>query len=71
MCGYFQTLNYIQPLWETLAPSATSTIYNGAVEALHTFLSKQIMMILINYLMFEFLPLNRCISHNSDWLCSS
>lgn len=39
MCGYFQVLNYIQPLWETVAPSGTSTVYNGAVEASHTFLS--------------------------------
>ena len=39
MCGYFQVLNYIQPLWETVAPAETSTIYNGAVEASHTFLS--------------------------------
>ncbi len=41
MCGYFQVLNYIQPLWETVAPSETTTIYNGAVEASHTFLSKK------------------------------
>ena len=40
MCGYFQVLNYIQPLWETVGPSGSNTIYNGAVEALHTFLSK-------------------------------
>ncbi|XP_046639183.1 thiamine transporter 1-like [Daphnia pulicaria] len=39
MCGYFQVLNYIQPLWETVAPSGTNNIYNGAVEATHTFLS--------------------------------
>ena len=38
MCGYFQVLNYIQPLWETIAPTET-TLYNGAVEAVHTFLS--------------------------------
>jgi thiamine transporter 2/3 len=41
MCGYFQVLNYIQPLWETVAPSGTNNIYNGAVEATHTFLSKR------------------------------
>ncbi len=39
MCGYFQVLNYIQPLWEEISPSGTTSIYNGAVEAAHTFLS--------------------------------
>lgn len=39
MCGYFQVLNYIQPLWEEVAPSGTTSIYNGAVEAAHTLLS--------------------------------
>lgn len=40
MCGYFQVLNYIQPLWETVTYSSGATnIYNGAVEALHTLLS--------------------------------
>jgi len=37
MCGYFQVLNYIQSLWEDIAPS--ESLYNGAVEAIHTFLS--------------------------------
>ena len=36
--GYLQVSNYIQPLWEVVDPSGTR--YNGAVEALHTFLSK-------------------------------
>lgn len=43
MCGYFQVLNYIQPLWETIAPTET-TLYNGAVEAVHTFLSNLLML---------------------------
>lgn len=49
-CGYFQVLNYVQSLWETITPwestitannttdSATPKIYNGAVEAVHTLL---------------------------------
>lgn len=36
-CGFFQVLNYIQPLWEEV--STTDAMYNGAVEATHTFLS--------------------------------
>ncbi len=52
MCGYFQVLNYIQPLWETVAPSGTTNIYNGAVEALHTFLSK-ISKIMLNIFMIH------------------
>ena len=39
MCGYFQVLNYIQPLWEDVSTSDES-LYNGAVEATHTFLSR-------------------------------
>ena len=39
MCGNFQVGNYIQPLWETIAPSVGNKdqhIYNGAVEAATT-----------------------------------
>lgn len=51
MCGYFQVLNYIQPLWETVAYSSGATnIYNGAVEALHTLLSKKDKQITLNNL---------------------
>ncbi|XP_006890386.1 PREDICTED: thiamine transporter 2-like [Elephantulus edwardii] len=35
--GYNQVLNYVQILWDYKAPSQSSTIYNGAVEALSTF----------------------------------
>lgn len=42
MCGYFQVLNYIQALWEDIAPS--ESLYNGAVEAIHTFLSIKLML---------------------------
>ncbi|KAH0624031.1 hypothetical protein JD844_007322 [Phrynosoma platyrhinos] len=37
--GYNQILNYIQALWDAKAPSRTSDIYNGGVEAIATFLS--------------------------------
>ncbi|NWS39588.1 S19A3 protein, partial [Probosciger aterrimus] len=37
--GFNQVLNYIQVLWDFRAPSHTSAVYNGAVEALATFLS--------------------------------
>ena len=40
MCGYFQVLNYIQPLWKSIgADQGSNDVYNGAVEATHTFLS--------------------------------
>ncbi|XP_051839354.1 thiamine transporter 2 [Antechinus flavipes] len=35
--GYNQVLNYIQLLWDHKAPSQTSDVYNGAVEAISTF----------------------------------
>ncbi|KAJ8280542.1 hypothetical protein GJAV_G00056070 [Gymnothorax javanicus] len=35
-CGYNQTLNYVQVLWEHVQPSQNFTIYNGGVEALST-----------------------------------
>ncbi|XP_064522540.1 thiamine transporter 2-like [Pseudopipra pipra] len=37
--GFNQVLNYIQVLWDFRAPSHSSAVYNGAVEALATFLS--------------------------------
>ncbi|XP_068001651.1 thiamine transporter 2 isoform X2 [Melanerpes formicivorus] len=36
--GFNQVLNYIQVLWDTRAPSHSSAVYNGAVEAIATFL---------------------------------
>ncbi|KAK3531286.1 hypothetical protein QTP70_015754, partial [Hemibagrus guttatus] len=33
-CGYNQTVNYVQALWETVEPSKNSTLYNGGVEAM-------------------------------------
>lgn len=36
-CGFFQVVNYIQPLWEAL-DSESENVYNGGVEALHAFL---------------------------------
>ncbi|XP_056414163.1 thiamine transporter 1 isoform X2 [Hyla sarda] len=37
-CGYFQVVNYSQGLWEKVAPSSHSDIYNGSVEAVSTLL---------------------------------
>ncbi|XP_074009694.1 thiamine transporter 2-like [Numenius arquata] len=36
--GFNQVLNYIQVLWDFKAPSHSSAVYNGAVEAIATFL---------------------------------
>lgn len=33
-CGYNQTINYVQVLWEHIQPSQDFTVYNGVVEAL-------------------------------------
>ncbi|XP_045584777.2 thiamine transporter 2 [Procambarus clarkii] len=39
-CGNFQVGNYIQPLWESIAPmNDNENLYNGAVEAAQTLLS--------------------------------
>ncbi|TTH99997.1 Thiamine transporter 2 [Bagarius yarrelli] len=32
-CGYNQTVNYVQALWETVGQSKNDTLYNGGVEA--------------------------------------
>lgn len=32
-CGYNQTVNYVQSLWETIEPSKNNTLFNGGVEA--------------------------------------
>ncbi|XP_030612026.1 thiamine transporter 1 [Archocentrus centrarchus] len=37
-CGYFQIINYAQPLWEKIRPSQGYEIYNGYVEMLSTLL---------------------------------
>ncbi|XP_007420505.1 thiamine transporter 2 isoform X2 [Python bivittatus] len=37
--GFNQVLNYIQVLWDDKAPTHSSEVYNGAVEAIATFLS--------------------------------
>lgn len=39
--GFNQVVNYIQVLWDFRAPSHSSAVYNGAVEAVATFLGKQ------------------------------
>uniref|UniRef100_A0AAV2J562 Solute carrier family 19 member 3a n=1 Tax=Knipowitschia caucasica TaxID=637954 RepID=A0AAV2J562_KNICA len=38
-CGYNQTVNYVQVLWEHVEPSQNSSIYNGGVEAVSNLLS--------------------------------
>lgn len=42
--GFNQILNYVQVLWDDKAPSHSSAVYNGAVEAIATFLSKLIIL---------------------------
>ncbi|XP_041897673.1 thiamine transporter 2-like isoform X3 [Corvus kubaryi] len=37
--GFNQVVNYVQVLWDFRAPSHSSAVYNGAVEAIATFLS--------------------------------
>lgn len=39
-CGYFQIINYAQPLWEKFHPSQGNDIYNGYVETLSTLLGE-------------------------------
>ncbi|XP_036005424.1 thiamine transporter 2 isoform X2 [Fundulus heteroclitus] len=39
-CGYNQTVNYVQVLWEHVQPSQNFSIYNGGVEATSNLLSK-------------------------------
>ncbi|KAM4771174.1 thiamine transporter 2-like [Rhinophrynus dorsalis] len=36
--GYNQVVNYVQVLWEHVEPAQNSTVYNGGVEAVSTFL---------------------------------
>ncbi|NXB82940.1 S19A3 protein, partial [Donacobius atricapilla] len=36
--GFNQVVNYVQVLWDLRAPSHSSAVYNGAVEAIATFL---------------------------------
>uniref|UniRef100_UPI0037E9B7E5 thiamine transporter 1 n=1 Tax=Semicossyphus pulcher TaxID=241346 RepID=UPI0037E9B7E5 len=38
-CGYLQTANYVQVLWEHVQPSQNFSIYNGGVEAVSGLLS--------------------------------
>ncbi|KFU92629.1 Thiamine transporter 2, partial [Chaetura pelagica] len=43
--GFNQVLNYIQVLWDFRAPSHSSAVYNGAVEAIATFLGSATSMV--------------------------
>ncbi|XP_054459753.1 thiamine transporter 1 [Anoplopoma fimbria] len=38
-CGYNQTANYVQVLWEHVQPSQNFSVYNGGVEAVSSLLS--------------------------------
>lgn len=38
--GYVQVFNYIQLMWDHIEPSATSSIYNGGVEAVCSLVGK-------------------------------
>nr|XP_019950784.1 PREDICTED: thiamine transporter 2 [Paralichthys olivaceus] len=38
-CGYNQTINYVQVLWDHVQPSQNFSIYNGGVEAVSNLLS--------------------------------
>ncbi|XP_026231481.1 thiamine transporter 2 [Anabas testudineus] len=38
-CGYNQTVNYVQVLWEHVQPSQNVSIYNGGVEAVSNLMS--------------------------------
>ncbi|XP_051283249.1 thiamine transporter 1 [Dicentrarchus labrax] len=48
-CGYFQVINYVQPLWENIRPSHDYEIYNGYVETLSTLLGA-LAALLVGYL---------------------
>ncbi|XP_029379009.1 thiamine transporter 1 isoform X2 [Echeneis naucrates] len=48
-CGYFQVINYAQPLWESIRPSHEHDIYNGYVETLSTLLGA-LAALLVGYL---------------------
>ncbi|XP_020513861.1 thiamine transporter 1 [Labrus bergylta] len=48
-CGYFQILNYAQPLWEKVRPSHDYEIYNGYVETASTLLGA-LAALLVGYL---------------------
>lgn len=39
-CGYNQTVNYVQALWETVEPSKNDTLFNGGVEAVSNLFGK-------------------------------
>lgn len=43
-CGFYQAVNYIQPLWESITPPESIAVYNGAVEALHALLGKIVLI---------------------------
>ncbi|NWR76906.1 S19A3 protein, partial [Centropus unirufus] len=50
--GFNQVLNYVQVLWDFRAPSHSSAVYNGAVEATATFLSS-ITSFMVQYLKID------------------
>uniref|UniRef100_A0A672KNU2 Solute carrier family 19 member 3 n=1 Tax=Sinocyclocheilus grahami TaxID=75366 RepID=A0A672KNU2_SINGR len=66
-CGYNQTVNYVQSLWDYVEPSSNFTVYNGGVEALSNLIGdaniwvcycgyiifKSLYMLLITIAMFQ------------------
>uniref|UniRef100_A0A665W4N3 Thiamine transporter 1-like n=1 Tax=Echeneis naucrates TaxID=173247 RepID=A0A665W4N3_ECHNA len=47
-CGYNQTVNYVQVLWEHVQPSQNISIYNGGVEAVSNLLAALFLITFIN-----------------------
>ncbi|XP_054138559.1 thiamine transporter 2-like [Melozone crissalis] len=50
--GFNQVVNYVQVLWDLRAPSHSSAVYNGAVEAIATFLSS-VTSFLVQYMQID------------------
>ena len=40
--GYNMVFNYVQLMWDHIEPSTTSSVYNGAVEAVCTLVGKMV-----------------------------
>jgi hypothetical protein len=40
--GYNMVFNYVQLMWDHIEPSSTSSVYNGAVEAVCTLVGKMV-----------------------------
>ncbi|CAB4056795.1 SLC19A2_3 [Lepeophtheirus salmonis] len=60
MAGNFQVGNYIQPLWECIAPNGSNEIYNGGVEAFTTFLGA-LFAFLLGYVKLNWSVYGECV----------